>query len=205
MPLSVINNNPALINGLIQKDQGAWDTLMENSFWELRKFVKGLIEARTLTQADEDIVRDLVVDTWEAVYDAIGNYNPNLGYLFSTWLFEIAKNLVGQHFRKTAKKPDIITLEESELEDFRGALATKLPVPSVYDPEEEAKKEVREKEAYRKATHGLHSIPQLERQVITLKEIHGCPFGEVAQALGINVNTAKSHHRRGMARLRKIM
>jgi RNA polymerase sigma factor (sigma-70 family) len=199
------NKDPSLIRRLIQNDQEAWGALMDGSFWQLRGFVKRLVEARTLTKADDDLVRNIVVDTWIAARKAIASYTPNSGCKFSTWLFQIAKNLVAQHFRNTSQRLIVISLEELTLdkrEDLQGTNHLDLPE---YYPEEEAKREAQVQELNKKIIHALNTLTLLQRQVIIFKELHGYTFSEIARALRIKVNTAKSHHRRGLANLRKIL
>jgi RNA polymerase sigma-70 factor, ECF subfamily len=203
--LDVINNDSRLIRRLIQRDQDAWCALMDNSFWQLRGFVKRLVESRTLAKADEDLIRDIVVETWMAARKAIVSYTPNSGCKFSTWLFQIAKNLVAHHFRSPAQRVIVISLDGPALDQRKDVCSTHPPVTLEYYPEEDAKREAQIRELHRKIIHALDSIPLLQRKVISLKELHGYTFAEIAQALKIKVNTAKSHHRRGMANLRKIL
>jgi RNA polymerase sigma-70 factor (ECF subfamily) len=50
----------------------------------------------------------------------------------------------------------------------------------------------------------MNRLPEMYREVITLKMWGGLTFGEIADSLGIPANTAASRYRYGLAELRKL-
>ena len=50
----------------------------------------------------------------------------------------------------------------------------------------------------------MNSLPEIYRDVLTLKVWGGLTFGEVAEALEIPANTAASRYRYGLQELRKL-
>ncbi len=52
--------------------------------------------------------------------------------------------------------------------------------------------------------HAMNRLPQIYREVVTLKIWGELTFGEIAEALGIPPNTAASRYRYGLEELRKL-
>lgn len=51
----------------------------------------------------------------------------------------------------------------------------------------------------------LRSLPELQRDIVFLKEVLQLSFREIAEALDIPLQTAASRHRYGLARLRQLL
>ncbi len=51
----------------------------------------------------------------------------------------------------------------------------------------------------------LSRLPQAQREVVVLKVYREKTFGEIAQVLGVSLNTAASRYRYGMERLRNLL
>ena len=49
----------------------------------------------------------------------------------------------------------------------------------------------------------MESLPEDQRQVIVLRDIHDLPYSEIAKILGAEVGTIKSRISRGRERLRE--
>jgi DNA-directed RNA polymerase specialized sigma24 family protein len=52
--------------------------------------------------------------------------------------------------------------------------------------------------------NAMSRLPEMFREVITLKVWSGLTFAEIAEALDIPANTAASRYRYGLAELRKL-
>ena len=51
----------------------------------------------------------------------------------------------------------------------------------------------------------LADLPDDQRLVVILSDIHGYPYGEIAEIIGVPAGTVKSRLSRGRARLRDIL
>ena len=51
----------------------------------------------------------------------------------------------------------------------------------------------------------LSRLPQAQREVVVLKVYREKTFGEIAELLGVSLNTAASRYRYGMERLRNLL
>ena len=63
---------------------------------------------------------------------------------------------------------------------------------------------VEDRERARIIQDAMNRLPEIQREVITLKIWGGLTFAEIAQSLGISPNTAASRFRYGLEELRKI-
>src|SRR6266508_4405425 len=110
---------------------------------------------------------------------------------FSTWLYRLVVNLGLDHLRRSGRRVDSL---EAEVESS----GFEVPDPSVEsDPlaamtQEEAAQRVRE------AVLAL-SVPQ--RLALTMHYFDDLGYQEIADVMGVPLNTVKSHIRRGKQRL----
>jgi len=63
---------------------------------------------------------------------------------------------------------------------------------------------VEERERTQLIQDAMSRLPEIYRQVLTLKVWGGLAFAEIAETLGIPANTAASRYRYGLAELRKL-
>ena len=61
-----------------------------------------------------------------------------------------------------------------------------------------------DRERSRLIQNAMNQLPDIHREVITLKVWGGLTFAEIAEALGIPANTAASRYRYGLEELRKL-
>lgn len=135
-------------------------------------------------------VDDVVQDVFLVVHRRLGEFEGRS--TLKTWIAGIVLNVVRSHRRAFARD--------------RGEVLPEEPVdPSGKSPGELAL----EREALRILRRILDDMPEEQRTVFVLAEIEGLEVGEIAGALGLNVNTAHSrlrlarkHYERGVARVR---
>jgi RNA polymerase sigma-70 factor (ECF subfamily) len=63
---------------------------------------------------------------------------------------------------------------------------------------------VEDRERSRLVQQAVSTLPEIQRDVITLKVWGGLTFAEIAEALDIPANTAASRYRYGLVELRKL-
>jgi len=112
---------------------------------------------------------------------------------FGTWLYRVAVNHVKDHLRKTARRKEV------SLEDLgEGPIA-------VADPAEEREAE-RETEAKRRLLFRiLESLPPKYRLILTMRDVDGLSYEDVAKILDIAPGTVDSRLHRARKMLRKRM
>jgi len=105
---------------------------------------------------------------------------------FTAWLFQIARNLVIDHYRKTNAYQSV-------------ALDDTLPARA--DPVHAVDRRL----DHQSLTSALKRISDEQRDVVILRFLAGLPIAEVASALGKSENAIKGLQRRGLIGLREAL
>jgi len=120
---------------------------------------------------------------------------------FSTWLYQIAVNLCRDEIKKRRRRKTYSLESMQENSDQQNARDL-LPVA---DEGASPDNIVSRKELRDILARALQQIPEEQREVVIMKEYQGLKFTEIAEALGIPLNTAKSRMYYGLTALRKIL
>jgi len=136
---------------------------------------------------DVDLVQDIAQETFLRAYRALHQFRGDAQ--FYTWLYRIAVN--------TAKK----TLMDLK----RDPLITESALRSAVDDDDETSVMTRElttddtpetllaaQEVAQAVNTALQALPQELRQAVTLREIEGLSYEEIAQAMGCPIGTVRS-------------
>lgn len=110
---------------------------------------------------------------------------------FSTWLYRLASNACVDLLRREGRRRAAVSLDDGEP-------AVPASIPS---PQEEAER----RELGERIEEGLRALPPEYRAVLVLREIHQLRYGEIAEALGVDIGTVKSRISRGRERLRRFL
>jgi RNA polymerase sigma-70 factor (ECF subfamily) len=116
----------------------------------------------------------------------IGGFRPP-SKSFQAWLYQIARNLATDHFRKTGTQQDI-ELEEHMFVDQQGS--------------EAAVEKILTSDRLRQA---LNQLPDEQREVVTLRFVANMPIAEVASTLHKSEDAVKGLQRRSLIALRQIL
>lgn len=137
------------------------------------------IMRRRLSSPDE--AAELVQQTFLQLHRARGDFEQ--GRKLKPWLLTIAYNLLREHFRRKKRRPE-------------GALSEEPVDPTErQDPVERAQMGASVRRA-------LASLPDGQREVITMHWFEELSFPEVAEILGVSVSAVKVRAHRGYAALR---
>lgn len=135
---------------------------------------------------DEDAAKDMAQESFIAAFNALGEFR--FDSKFSSWLFRIAMNKC-RDFLRTRK-------ETVSVDDFREVIPSRDRTP------EQAALLSQTGDAIQQALGGL---PDDYREVIVLKHIEELDYREIADILGVEVNTLKVRAHRGREMLRKLL
>lgn len=129
---------------------------------------------------DEAAVDDVAQDTLVAVATSIASFRGDAR--FTTWVHQIARNRAVDHLRRRkATEP----LQGDEMGDAAR-------ISSVIASRESARQMVAR-------------LPEAYRDAVLLRDVERLPYAEVADRLGRNLNTVKSHVARGRALLARML
>lgn len=133
---------------------------------------------------DLHIAEDLTSEVFMRMLRALPDYRFQ-GVSFQAWLFQIARNLSVDYFRRASSHPNV------ELQENL--------VGSDPDPAATAENSLAS-ESLRKA---LAQLPSEQREVLVLRFILGLPITEVALVLKRSEDSVKGLQRRGLITLRE--
>ncbi|MBK6622065.1 MAG: sigma-70 family RNA polymerase sigma factor [Saprospirales bacterium] len=135
---------------------------------------------------DEALAADLSSQVFLKAMQRLDAYTFQ-GVPFSAWLFRIASNEIGQHFR-TQQKNRVVSAEDVHLAHLA--------------EEMEEDDEARKHEALLGALDGL---PPEEMELVEMRFFEDRPFKEIAEILGISEANAKMRTYRILERMKKNM
>ena len=128
-----------------------------------------------------DDVEDVAQQVFLKAYLGIRRFDQRAA--FSTWLYKIAVNECWDYLRKRKVRPLVYEadLSEEQVSRLDGIVSSDRPPESA-----SARTETREI-----LERMLGALPEQDQQLLILKEIEGFSVQELAEILGLNVNTVK--------------
>ena len=133
---------------------------------------------------DLHTAEDLTSEVFIRMLRALPGYRFQ-GVSFQAWLFQIARNLSVDHFRRSASHPNVELQENLVSGDLDPAATAENSLTS---------------ESLRKA---LAQLPSEQREVVVLRFILSFPIAEVASVLNRSEDSVKGLQRRGLIALRE--
>jgi RNA polymerase sigma-70 factor (ECF subfamily) len=140
---------------------------------------------------DRAAADDLAQEVFIKAYQSLPKFRADAE--FGTWLYRIAVNHVKDYLRKTARRKEVPLEELGE-----GPIA-------VADSVEEEARRGDEEEKRKAVFRVLATLPPKYRLILTMRDVQGMSYEEVASALGIAPGTVDSRLHRGRKMLRKKM
>ncbi|MEE8586059.1 MAG: sigma-70 family RNA polymerase sigma factor, partial [Acidobacteriota bacterium] len=140
-----------------------------------------------------DVAEELTQDVFLKVFQNLSSYRPGSGPL-RNWVMRVGRNLIIDRYRATRHEKKVAGSEELEQVDFHVETGARNPFESVY---------LREKAEF--LMSGLESLTTELREAVTLRDIEGLAYLEIAQLLEIPEGTVKSRINRGRIELTKIL
>jgi RNA polymerase sigma-70 factor (ECF subfamily) len=134
-------------------------------------------------QDAEDATQDIFLEIWRSA----ARFDPSQGSE-TTFVATIARRRLVDRIRRLTSKPPADLLEDAS------TIAAK-PERDDVDLRDEAAR----------AKAAMQRLRPEQRQVLELALGHGRSHQEIAQSCGIPLGTVKSHARRGLIRLRKML
>ena len=142
---------------------------------------------------DASDVADLSQETFLRAYAHLGTFNPQLGK-FSTWIYQIARNVVRTHLGRSLRRPVAQPMSEDQ------TLENSLPDPSRdADPAGGVLRE----EAERQLRAALAELPERTRTVLALRYFDNMEYHAIASTLGLSLGNVKTLIHRGKFALAK--
>lgn len=185
-----------LMRRYAQGDARAFEQLYQRHHGALYRYVRRLLGSACVNQTDE-----VFQDSWARVIQARQRWAPQ-GASFRTWLFTLAHHRAVDCLRRSGR--------EGSIEDSPGAGAraeagadawADWPAADAHDPSDLAYWRA----AGERLLQCLDGLPLAQRTVFLLHHEDGLSLDELARALELGFETAKSRLRYAMNKLRSCM
>lgn len=174
---------------LVLKIQSGDRAAFEQLYWRYKDRVMGIVYGVVHNRQD---ALEIAQEVFVRIYKNIDKYQP--GTRFFTWAYRISYNLAVDKYRR--KK----TAHEVEFDnDFQKNFSQPedlLPPSLGINPEKACERA----ELRAILTAALDALPEKQRTIITLREVEGLSYEEIASTLDIQIGTVMS--RLHYARLR---
>lgn len=145
--------------------------------------------------SQKEDVEDIALESFQKAFSQIASYNPE--YKFSTWLYRIARNTAFDHLNKhDRERTNMPTTSINE--DF--AELKELPA-TMHNPEED----IINQQEYDKWLTNIEKLKDDYKTVAKMNLIDNFGYKEIADAMGLPLNTVKTKIRRAKAMLLKMM
>ena len=193
----------ALMAAYANGDAAAFEQLYGRHQAGLYRFVRRLLGTAMSAQVDE-----VFQDTWLRVVRSRERWQPQ-GATFRTWLFTLAHHRVIDLLRRSGREISVDAFEDEGGEPWQpdassaGAAWPHWPAPAGAAPQGAALAFWRR--AGEKLLDCLDQLPVPQRSAFLLHHDDGLALDEVARALEVGFETAKTRLRYAMSKLRTCM
>jgi RNA polymerase sigma-70 factor (ECF subfamily) len=146
---------------------------------------------------DYEEANDSAQETFIKIYGSLKKFRFESA--FSTWLYRIAVNTCKNKLKSKAfrQKRKMIPMD-NPVSGNRNQ-----PSREIQDESQSPAMELEKKERMRAIQEAINALPPEQREVVTLRDIEGFSYGEVAEITGFNLGTVKSRLARARQDLRK--
>jgi RNA polymerase sigma-70 factor, ECF subfamily len=150
--------------------------------------IVSLARALTHGSADaEDIAQEVFVRVWRSLRGFRGES------AFRTWLHRVAVNVIHSHHGRIARIRRLFLIPSAEADSD--------PIERAADSTD-VESDVVMRDAIDKA---LGSLPEELRVAVTLRDVQGLDYREIANVLGVPIGTVESRIFRGRQRLQPLL
>ncbi len=158
-----------------QGDKRAFDVLVLKYQHKIVKLISRYIR-------DHAECQDVAQEAFIKAYRALGGFRGDSA--FYTWLYRIAINTAKNYLVAQGRRPGDDSIDAQDAEQFEGESSLK----EYATPERMALKD----EIERTVFQAIDDLPEDLRMAITLRELEGLSYEEIAQAMGCPIGTVRS-------------
>jgi RNA polymerase sigma-70 factor (ECF subfamily) len=144
--------------------------------------------------SDADAAADATQDAFFRAYEAIGQYH---GGSFKAWMLRIVTNKCYDQLRAKQRRPT------SSLEAL--LVTEPAPGPSLIDRAESPEAYTERQELSRAIQAGINALPPEQRVSLTLCDVAGMNYKEIAEVTRVSLGTVKSRISRARKKLRDYL
>jgi len=187
------------ITDLVRQAQNGDDDAFSELVRHYEKFVyntacKALSAGGRSIDGADDIAQSAFIKAWRNLSLFRGECT------FSTWLYRITVNTARDMLRYESRRGTVSLVKDTEDED--DGSEWDVPVTSGDTIPEDA---MERKEAILAVRRAIEELPEDQRQIIVMRDLHELSYQEIADKLGIELGTVRSRINRGRQKLKNIL
>jgi RNA polymerase sigma-70 factor (ECF subfamily) len=169
------NTDQALVERVQSGDKKAFDLLV-------LKYQQRIMKVLSRYVRDPSEVQDLAQEAFIKAYRALPNFRGDSA--FYTWLYRIAINTAKNFVVAQGRRPPNDDIEATEAEQYNGESALK----DYASPERETLRDEIRETVFR----AIDELPEDLKTAITLRELEGMSYEEIAEAMDCPIGTVRS-------------
>ncbi|HYW55992.1 MAG TPA: RNA polymerase sigma factor RpoE [Polaromonas sp.] len=177
-PATASDSDAVLVERTVAGDQKAFELLVIKYQRRIQRLIGRMVR-------DVDLVEDIAQETFIRAYRALAQFRGEAQ--FYTWLYRIAVNTAKKALMDLKRNPTVSeNTFKSDDDDETSPVENELTSPDT--PEAVlAGKEIAEM-----VNAAMEALPEELRQAITLREIEGLSYEEIAEAMSCPIGTVRS-------------
>ena len=164
-----------LVERSVAGDQRAYELLVIKYQRRIERLIGRMVR-------DTDLVQDIAQETFIRAYRALHQFRGDAQ--FYTWLHRIAVNTAKNHLVAHNRRPPTDDIDASDAEQYDLGIRLR----DTDTPEREAMRE----ELERTVMKAVDGLPEELRVAITLREVDGLSYEEIAQKMDCPIGTVRS-------------
>ena len=169
------NIDRELVRKVQKGDKNAFDVLVRKYQYKIVKLISRYVR-------DPDEALDVSQEAFIKAYRALPGFRGESA--FYTWLYRIAINTAKNYLVAQGRRPPGSDIDAQEAEQYEGPSFLK----EIETPERVLLKDEIEATVFK----AIDELPEDLRTAITLRELEGMSYEEIAQAMGCPIGTVRS-------------
>ena len=176
-PVPAVDSDHQLVARAAAGDQRAFELLVIKYQRRIERLIGRMVRDVDLV---EDIAQETFIRAWRALHQFRGDAQ------FYTWLYRIAVNTAKKALMDLKRNPTVAGRQSQDEEDETSRHENELTT------EETPESEFAAKEIASAVNAAMEALPEDLRQAVTLREMEGLSYEEIAEAMGCPIGTVRS-------------
>ncbi|MEY3871115.1 MAG: hypothetical protein RLZZ296_110 [Pseudomonadota bacterium] len=172
------DSDALLVERTVAGDQKAFELLVIKYERRIQRLIGRMVR-------DVDLVEDIAQETFIRAYRALAQFRGDAQ--FYTWLYRIAVNTAKKFLMDLKRNPTVSENSFKTADDDETS-----PVENELTSPETPEAVLASKEIAEMVNSAMDALPEELRQAITLREIEGLTYEEIADAMNCPIGTVRS-------------